>query len=361
MKVAIIISAEIDKSPFINYYTEILDRLSVPYDIYCWNKNNKISNTEYKPNVIVFSKENPDTNSYLKKIWNYWIFSLHIKKKLRESEYDIIIVHTIVNAIFLSNFLHKHYSKKYIFDIRDYSPIVPLSKFIIKRIINNSIFTSISSLGFKHFLPKDGNYIISHNTSSGHIDKGIKHENKDIFNKDNITILTIGQLRNYQSNLRLINDCGNKEGINIKFSGDGLSKVKLEKYSLNIYSNVSFTGKYIKEDEPKIVEDSDIMYILLPINRLEANLMSNRFYLSLIHRKPMIVNEESIQAYYVKKYNLGIVIKSEDNIYERIIEYKARYDNNKFNKGCEMLLSIIRKDISYFENKIQTTIRYQTI
>ena len=53
--------------------------------------------------------------------------------------------------------------------------------------------------------------------------------------------------------------------------------------------------------------------------------MTNRFYLSLIFKKPMIVNKDSIQASFVKKYNLGIIISSEDNISERIMDYKNSF------------------------------------
>lgn len=50
-------------------------------------------------------------------------------------------------------------------------------------------------------------------------------------------------------------------------------------------------------------------------------LMSNRFYLSVTHGKPMIVNSKCTQADFVKKYNLGVIIDENDNIAEKIKDY----------------------------------------
>jgi hypothetical protein len=68
----------------------------------------------------------------------------------------------------------------------------------------------------------------------------------------------------------------------------------------------------------------------------------------------MIVNKESFHASYVKKYNLGIVIESGDDIFQKIEEYVSVFDFELFEKGCNELLNLIHKDIIYFEEKVSS-------
>ena len=78
----------------------------------------------------------------------------------------------------------------------------------------------------------------------------------------------------------------------------------LKKYEVKkIYNNVKFTGYYPKKEEFSIVDGCDFMNIILPDDTLSRYLISNRFYLSLLRRKPMIVSSGGIQAEYVKEYD----------------------------------------------------------
>ena len=71
----------------------------------------------------------------------------------------------------------------------------------------------------------------------------------------------------------------------------------------------------------------------------------------------MIVNEESIHASFVKKYNLGLIVNSEDDIYERIIDYKASFDYKIFINGCNDIIKIIKNDIRVFQNEIKIKLK----
>ena len=102
---------------------------------------------------------------------------------------------------------------------------------------------------------------------------------------------------------------------------------------------------------------ADLLNIILPIDILSSTLMSNRFYLALIHRKSMLVNEESFQASIVKQFNLGLILKSEEDIYEKLLEYINHFDFAIFNKGCCDMIEILKKDIVSYENRIKIMLR----
>ena len=73
-----------------------------------------------------------------------------------------MIVFGIQLTFFLKNILQKKdLNINILIDIRDYNKII---NFNIKKVIDNSYFTVISSPGYKEWLPNSGKYIINHNT-----------------------------------------------------------------------------------------------------------------------------------------------------------------------------------------------------
>lgn len=355
MKIGIIIPGEIDSNhiPYIKYFTDILDQYGKEYEFICWNRLNSDSEKYKQSNVHCFNLYSPDTNNFIIKIIHFLLFSNFVIKKIKKNKFDLLIVHTIIIAIFLSSCLNKKYKSKFIFDIRDYSPVVPYTRRILKRIISNSFFTSISSKGFLKWLPSSDKYVLSHNIDKKLITSYCFKNEAIKFHKKNFQVLTIGHLRNFETNVRLMNDLGNFNGIQLVFAGGGIFKEKLERFSGNKFSNVLFTGKYKKVEENQIVENADFLNILLPINILESTLVSNRFYLSVINNKPMIVNSESYQSKIVSQFNLGLIIGKDENIKEKIENYISKFDINTYRKGCDEFIRIVREDILIFEDKIK--------
>ncbi|UQD56125.1 hypothetical protein [Flavobacterium sp. K5-23] len=353
MKVGIVLSGNIESQPYVSYYTDVFDNIDIDYEYICWDREKVNPSVYNNHNVISIDVKGSVRNNNFRKLYDYWLFSKNVKNHLDKNHYDFLLIHTIVNGVFLKNYLIKYYKNKYIFDIRDYSPIYPFVKNTVEKIITQSLFTSVSSEGFLKWLPNKSKVVISHNVSKYSLDVSLLNNNGLLNNNDSITILTIGKIRDFYSNKRVINDLGNKQGIKMIFSGSGIESEKLETFSLNNYNNILFTGPYEKKDESTFVKSSNMLNIVLPKNILSTSLISNRFYLALTHRKLMIVNEESFQATFIKKYNLGIIVKSEDDIYVKMMEYIKDFDYNSFDKGCDDLIGIIKKDIVIFENTIK--------
>lgn len=356
MKVAIILSGNLDIQPYVRYFTDVFDSLLIDYEYICWDRDYSNPITINNHEIYSYRRNSSIKNKRFLKLYDYYLFSQFVINHLKKYHYDFLIVHTITNAVFLKNFLIKNFKQKYIFDIRDYSPIFVLTKKYVTQLVSHSTFTTISSSGFLTWLPNSNKYVISHNVAMQYLEESqFEHE---LFKGDKINILTIGQIRDYVTNKRLIVDLGNKDKIRLIFAGYGIEKDNIEKFALNSYSNVYFLGKYIKEDESHIVQNADFIYIVLPTDILSSTLMSNRFYLSIVHRKPMIVNEESAQASFVKKFNLGIIVKSDDNIQEKLFEYINSFDFVAFNQGCIDVIEVVKEDITVFKNSIINYFKY---
>lgn len=99
--------------------------------------------------------------------------------------------------------------------------------------------------------------------------------------------------------------------------------------------NVIFTGRYKKENEEKIVCQCDIINNFTNRDINSDTLLSNRFYLSATLRKPMIVRDGTYQAEIAKKFGLACIIKENDNIVEKICNYKRNIDVLRYNQSCE--------------------------
>ena len=350
MSIGIIVPGLPNYTPYIKSYTDLFDDLNMKYTFICWNRNNDKLN-DYD-NVVVFNKTSYQSDNFIKKIYGYFLFVFFVKKHLKHSKYELLTVHTIACAIFLKSIL-KH--KKYLFDIRDYSPLVPFFKRRINLLINKSMATMISSDGYKKWLPISDQYILSHNIRKNDFNTKKIYSSLIDSNKK-IKVLTIGQIRDFSSNSKLIKCLGNSEYFNLKFIGDGTELINLKKYSKDT-NNVEFSGRYNKKEEPSLVKESDVINILLPNTPEAMTQMTNRFYLSLMFKKPMVVNKESIQAYYVEKFNLGLTISSNDDIHHMLLRYCQNFNQKEFEKGCIEVLNIIKNDINVYNNKIKLILK----
>lgn len=268
------------------------------------------------------------------------------------------MVFTISECIFLQKYLQRNLKDCYIFDIRDYSAILnfKLFRIITERMIEYSKFTVLSSAGFLNWLPTgdEYSYIVVHNTSITFLKKQKDRNIQSLaLNKNKIKILTIGQLRDYESNSAVIEHLANNPNYHLQFSGSGLAEEKLKKYTENILAkNVTYTGIYKKEDEEAIIEDFDMINIYFNHDVNSDSLMSNRFYLSVLQRKPMIVRKNTFQAELVEQFGLGVVLDDVDDFPKKIEYWWNNFDQEKYNEGCRRFINMVIADMNDFEIKI---------
>ena len=198
----------------------------------------------------------------------------------------------------------------------------------------------ISSPGFKRCLPKR-KYFLSHNFDERAAQNALKYsaiENGFGLDK-NIDVLTIGAIRDYSSNIEIVKALVNKKGFSVRFVGRGQGTVeRLKEYCYEVNANnVSFVGGYDKPEEPSYIESCTFMNIFYPRIITHDTALSNRFYNSLIYRKPMIVTKDTVQGDYAEKYNVGIAIKDCGNL-ENALKSFIEQDYHNYCKRCDSLL-----------------------
>ena len=295
-----------DYGPYVYNYIKLANDCSVGYDVICWNR--KGVEVSFPDNYYVYQHPTKDSYRPIKKMLEIAGFSSFVRRMIRGKKYRLVITFTIADSVFLASYLKREYKGKYVFDIRDYSPVVN-SRFFKKSIdtlLRYSAVNVISSAGFKSWLPARYDYLICHNTDLGRIRQSIDYVDFGSVRSGELSILTIGAIRDFSANKSVIDAFANSSTVQLSFIGDGNATPALKKYCEdNGVQNVSFYGRYKKEDEDEFVKDCSMMNLIMPHNMISDYLMSNRLYLSARFRKPVIVNDHCFQAEQVRKYDLG--------------------------------------------------------
>ena len=346
MKIGIITPANLWNCPYVDIYRRILDKDCIQYDIITWCRDGKDEDgcIQYKSQKL----SNP-----LQKFLSYFSFASFLKKTIKEKMYDKLIVFTPQTGIFISSFLKKYYKHKYIFDYRDLS--IEQKWYFKKpflRLLDNSFANVISSPGFKKCLPKR-DYLLSHNFDVNAVINAIgKRDDKKFGSEAKIDVLTIGGIRDYSSNVQVLDALANNSRFNIRFVGKGGAAVLLEEHSeQRKIKNVGFVGFYRKPEESEYVRQSTFMNIFYPRIITHDTALSNRFYNSLIYRKPMIVTKDTCQGDYAEKYNVGVALKDCSNIEHELISFMQQ-DYNAYAERCDNLLNDFLKDHKLFEETV---------
>ena len=356
IKILLVCPAIPDDMPYLRQYLGFLESSNTLYDVvYLCPKG---TNIVYPQNYYACKIKSSENSCLLNKIWEYYRYSCFVERKLSKGCYTHVITMGIACSVFLTNYLKRKYTSRYIYDIRDYSQVlrIPIFKSLNKTLLKHSYMNVISSGGFKQRLPSDVDYILCHNTTLDKIESGVMKTCESELSGV-IKILTIGQVRDIEANTFVIEQLNNKEDFDLIFSGKGLTLDKLEQFVKDkAYSNVKFIGKYKKEDEDGIVKNASLLNVCMESNMINNYLLSNRLYLAARLKKPLISFEGSYQAELIQKYNLGLIVKRSDILSVKIKEFITFFNSENFEVGCRNFLDEVRKDLIKFTDKMNNFI-----
>jgi hypothetical protein len=345
MRIALVLASNLYMSPYVRYYTEILDKMGVSYDIVSWNR---FGVEEH--GVAAFNLTSPLSRNIVGKMIDSFRYCRFVKSRLRQGAYDKLVVFTLQNALMLCPFLKKRYANNYVVDVRDYSVAQKFFGYRLPAAIQNAAMVVTSSDGYKAWLPQASHYVIRHNTSAF---KPLEMRAK-IEGQTTYKILTIGAIGYYDANRALIEQLANSPMFELEYIGSGTVEQKLKDFAVSRkIKNVSFQGRYEKQDEPTYIEGAALISILIDDSLNSVTCMSNRFYLSVVYGIPMMVDENTEQARWVRKYHLGVVIDKKSGIKEQIIRYLQTFDCEKFDNGRKACLEVIQQDIAEFEDRLK--------
>lgn len=333
MKIALVLPGSIWYAPYVRIYTKILDELKTDYSIISWNRegDDKIEGFQYNVHCAK-GHGSADYKAYK----DYIKF---IKRTIKEHKFDKIIVFGPQMTCLLSTYLLMHFRGRYMIDYRDLSiEQRPGVKQLFSVMLKFSQVNVISSPGFKRYLPRRA-YLLSHNFDVNAVKKAIDEISDSSFNnKDTINILTIGSIRDYSSNIEVVKALANKPDIKMSFVGKGSVADQISEFcKKEEINNVSFTGFYQKHEEAGYVKNATFINIFYPRIKTHDTALSNRFYNSLIYRKPMIVTKNTTQGDYAQKYGVGLAVETTEGLADKLVDF-LKQDYISYCKRCNNLL-----------------------
>ncbi len=352
MRVAIIIPSVHWNCPYADIYARLFERHGVDYDIISFNRKLDKEDTKHH-----FDYGLSNSSGAFKKLIAVARYCFFVKRVLSKENYDRLIIFSSQLGIGLLHTLLKKYKRRYIFDYRDLS-IEQHLKYPLKKLLDGSYMNVISSPGFKRALPKGYDYNICHNFNVSVAEKALQEENGDGWRKDKKHILTIGGIRDYEANVQVINAIKDSDDYSLSFVGRGESSEPLSNYCKeNGINNVSFVGFYKKEEEAGYIKKSDFINIFYPRRLSHDTAVSNRFYNSLIYKKPMITTADTTQGDFAANYKIGIALEDCSDLINQLEVFQKENDFASYAKRCDELLSSFIAEQRLFEKKVLEFVR----
>ena len=336
MNVGLILPGSLWYAPYMRIYTRLLDGLGIRYGIISWNREGDDHAEGFQYQVSCPQGHGSASFSA------YRGYISFIRRTIREQGFDRLIVFGPQMTCLLSPLLLSRFRHRYIIDYRDLSiEQRPGFRQLFALMLRFSCANVVSSPGFLSHLPK-AEYILSHNLQQ-------THPRPLTVEGGGYKVLTIGAIRDLEANMEVVKALANREDFTMQFVGKGHAAPIIENYCKeHDIRNVSFTGFYEKEQEAAYVEQCTVMNIFYPRVITHDTALSNRFYLSLQHHKPMIVTRGTTQGDYAERYGVGVAVDDCHDLAERLCDF-LNQDRSAYERRCDDLLAQFMEDQKRFE------------
>ncbi len=353
-KVAVIGVANLYSMPYSRKYTSALENSNMEYDLIFWDRE-AVGEEAY--NYHAFRKKINSSKNVFLKLFSFFQFRKYAIKILDENQYDKIILLYSLPAVLLRKYLKKHYKKNYIFVYTDYSfEKNPIYKAWIKSAVENSYFTTVTSVGFIKYLPQSENILPSHNIMDLEDSDAISEKSLD---ESKIVISYIGMLRQFHHIIKFVKLMANDNRFIINYYGNGFCEDELRKFiKAKKIKNVFFYGKYEPEDKMRFINECDIINNCFANDKFQKYAMTNRFYDAILNLKPQIVNVGSHSQKIVEEYVLGIAVNlDEKSLGDKLYKWYKSINMDELYTSCTEYMRTIQNDEEFLEARLQEYLR----
>jgi hypothetical protein len=336
----------------ISLYTDYLKHNNIKYDIIYVDKYNEVEHIE-ADNIFRYPVFIKKRWGKIRKIFAYFGFRKYGLRILSKEKYDFIVVWKTETALMFSSFLTKNAKKRYSINIRDY--FMEKNYLILKRIektIENSRFSTISSEGFKSFLP-NYNYITVHSFNKTLLEKCTPKKSLKKYGEP-LHICFIGYVRFFDIDKKLILALGNDVRYIIEFFGEGSQH--LEEFVLqNNIKNVDLRKGFPLEDTPDLLKNVDVINNLYGKDDIALDTaVSTKFYYALYLNTPILVFKGTYMEKISNEYGIGFSVGDDfSTLADDFYSWYYLQDFDKLAKQCKRGINDIKVTNEVFENNLK--------
>lgn len=345
-------------APFLKLYKNLLDSIpDVEYDVIYFDRDRSLNERKDKKYIAIPWKGKGTLSAPgYERIVNFILYSIQVKKILKEKKYDYIIVLTTFPAVLLSGFLIKNYKNKFLIDIRDYTheQFKPYF-FIEKKVLSSAQIRVISSPGFEHFLP-NGDYLTCHNIDESAFQKN----NYDFSMRENgrIIISYVGTISYKNLCKKLIQLVISDDRFEFHFYGNEADGLEIENYVSELDNErIRIFGPFKPEEKQKIYQNSDLIFNCYGNdNMLVKYAISNKYYDGAFYRKPLLVSPNTAMDEFSKGFAYPLDLDHISNLNELYAWYYS-IDKNKFIDYGNTVINKAIEENAEFKSEIKKKIR----
>lgn len=334
-------------APYLKSYTRFLD--SKNYSIVYWDRENIDESYGDCSQIYRFCHS---FKTPIGKLFGYVGFKRYTKKILKKNAFDVIVFLQTLGSVILSPYIYKHYGKKYIVDIRDYS--YERNKIVFhfeKKVIKNSLKCVISSEGYKTFLPS-GDFLIVHNLRTLDYDRisEIKSRPK---NKKRLNIAFIGFVNYQEQHKKLLLKLKNDERFFLSFIGTKANELHTF-CQTNGIRNVKLIGRFDDRDILDYYQDVDLVNNLYGSNTPALDYaLSNKLYFAAELNMPILTCNGTFMSKISHQFGFGFDVDVDDpNCGDKIWEYYKSIDWSLLSKNCDAFDKKVKTEQEIFEKTI---------
>jgi len=338
----------------ISLYTSYFDKYGIEYDIIYIDKYNE---EEYTTAKRVY-RYPIKINREWKKIWKILVYSKFksfSQKIINENEYDYIIVWRTETAIMFADYLSKRYKGRYCLNIRDYcmekNPFVYLR---VRKAVLNADFTTISSDGYRCFLPEN-DYLTIHSFNEVLLSKC---ESKTTIKKygEPINVCFIGYVRFFNIDKKLIDALGNDSRYLIQFFGEGSQYLEEYAKEKKIW-NVEFVKGFKIEETCELLKRADVINNLYGYNNIALDTaISTKYYYALYMNVPILVFKGTFMEEISCKSGVGYAFDCNfDSLADDFYDWYHSLNFVKLKEQCDYEIDCIKESNKTFEKLLEIT------
>lgn len=287
MLIGVIAANSLWVSPYVFYYTKLLDELGLDYEIVVPDRTPN-EKEAYNSRLVTLPwdpRKHP--------LFNYIRYSGDVRKLALE-KYDFLVVLTTLNGVFCCPWLKKHFDRRYILDIRDYTHENHPAYFALERAaVRHSALNVISSSKFRTFLPA-GDYQVCHNITT-------PPRTEDFhFQKANgqVVIGYVGLIAYEEQCRRLMELVHGDDRFAFHFYGTGPAEAALRACAETLEEpRIRFFGPYQPGEKGGIIQKTDILFNAYGNGTAAVRcLLANKLYDALYYRKPLLTSPGTFMA-----------------------------------------------------------------
>ncbi len=347
-RLCIVGMANIKHISLISLYTKSLDDNKVPYDIIYLDRYGIEEKTTAQNHYCYNAAP---TASKASRLLSFLGFRRFVIRTIKANRYKVIITWQATTAYLLCDFLLRRYKKRFVMNIRDY--IMENNPFIhamLKKLVQNAAYVTISSEGFHEFLPVweyvRVNSINEELFTNIHI--GEKSEKSESYK-----IGFVGNCRFFKESYKLIDSLANDGRFELWYCGTN-SEVLSRYAQEHDVNNVHVMPAFERNETLDIIARFDIINSAFGNDAIDnRTLMPIRLYTALGMHLPILVSEGTQLAKEVRKGGIGFVIQSYDTLADQLYKYLHELDPVEFASSCDAYLSAARDENMLFYNKLE--------